>query len=314
MFEGRNTLLTERRISLLRWHRYASGWQNLALFMLAIIGGSGLYELDGLRIEHEHRITTPFGDPSSAIVQGTFQGQGVLFLARHGINHTFLPSEVNYRANIFALKLLGARRVVGISASGSLRQELKPGDLALVAQYFDHTRGQRAYSFFGQAVVAHVSTAFPVCPNLSADIAQAAARCGLPIHRDKTYGCVEGPRLGTRAESFFLRDAARCDLVGMTNVPEAFLAREAQLGYCAICLITDYDCWTDDPAEHVSVDAFLAMYQSATAKAQRLVGELLQQPFSETPPDIRQALAGAVLTPDEALTATQRGWLDVLRQ
>ena len=314
MFEGRNTPLTERPISLLRWHRYASGWQNLALFMLAIIGGSGLYELDGLRIEHEHRITTPFGDPSSAIVQGTFQGQGVLFLARHGINHTFLPSEVNYRANIFALKLLGARRVVGISASGSLRQELKPGDLALVAQYFDHTRGQRAYSFFGQAVVAHVSTAFPACPNLSADIAQAAARCGLPIHRDKTYGCVEGPRLGTRAESFFLRDAARCDLVGMTNVPEAFLAREAQLGYCAICLITDYDCWRDDPAEHVSVDAFLAMYQSATAKAQRLVGELLQQPFSETPPDIRQALAGAVLTPDEALTATQRGWLDVLRQ
>ena len=314
MFEGRNTPLTERTISLLRWHRYASGWQNLALFMLAIIGGSGLYELDGLRIEHEHRITTPFGDPSSAIVQGNFQGQAVLFLARHGTNHTFLPSEVNYRANIFALKLLGARRVVGISASGSLRQELKPGDLALVAQYFDHTRGQRAYSFFGQAVVAHVSTAFPACPNLSADIAQAAARCGLPIHRDKTYGCVEGPRLGTRAESFFLRDAARCDLVGMTNVPEAFLAREAQLGYCAICLITDYDCWTDDPAEHVSVDAFLAMYQGATAKAQRLVGELLQQPFSETPPDIRQALAGAVLTPDEALTATQRGWLDVLRQ
>jgi 5'-methylthioadenosine phosphorylase len=288
--------------------------KSVTCFMLAIIGGSGLYELDGLRIEHEHRMTTPFGVPSSTIVQGTYHDQDVLFLARHGANHALLPSEVNYRANIFALKQLGARRVVGISASGSLRQELKPGDLALVAQYFDHTRGQRAYSFFGQGVVAHVSTAYPACPSLSADIAQAAERCGQPIHQGKTYGCVEGPRLGTRAESFFLRDAARCDLVGMTNVPEAFLAREAQLAYCAICLVTDYDCWMDDPAQHVSVDAFLATYQGATAKARQLVGELLQRPFSETPADVRQALAGAVLTPDDALTATQRGWLEVLRQ
>ena len=288
--------------------------KNVTLFMLAIIGGSGLYELDGLRIEREHRVTTPFGDPSSTIVQGTYHDQGVLFIARHGASHAFLPSEVNYRANIFALKQLGARRVVGISASGSLRQELKPGELALAAQYFDHTRGQRAYSFFGQGVVAHVSTAYPACPSLSADIARAAERCGQSIHQDKTYGCVEGPRLGTRAESFFLRDAARCDLVAMTNVPEAFLAREAQLAYCAICLVTDYDCWMDDQAQHVSVDAFLATYQGATAKARRLIGELLQQPFTETPPDIRQALAGAVLTPDDALNAIQIGWLEVLRQ
>ena len=153
-------------------------------------------------------------------------------LARHGANHAFLPGEVNYRANMFALKQLGARRVVGISASGSLRQELKPGELALVDQYFDHTRGQRAYSFFGQGVVAHVSTAYPACPSLSADIARAAERCGQPIHLAKTYGCVEGPRLGTRAESFFLRDVAQCDLVGMTNVPEAFLAREARWLLC----------------------------------------------------------------------------------
>ena len=288
--------------------------KSVTCFMLAIIGGSGLYELDGLRIEHEHRMTRAFGVEDWTMVEGTYHDQDVLFLARHGANHALLPSEVNYRANIFALKQLGARRVVGISASGSLRQELKPGDLALVAQYFDHTRGQRAYSFFGQGVVAHVSTAYPACPSLSADIAQAAERCGQPIHQGKTYGCVEGPRLGTRAESFFLRDAARCDLVGMTNVPEAFLAREAQLAYCAICLVTDYDCWMDDPAQHVSVDAFLATYQGATAKARQLVGELLQRPFSETPADVRQALAGAVLTPDDALTATQRGWLEVLRQ
>ena len=288
--------------------------KNVMLSMLAIIGGSGLYELDGLRIEHEHQITTPFGDPSGVIVQGRYHDQGVLFLARHGANHALLPSEVNYRANIFALKQLGASRVVGISASGSLREELKPGELALAAQYFDHTRGQRAYSFFGQGVVAHVSTANPACPSLSADIAQAAERCGHPVHQNKTYGCVEGPRLGTRAESFFLRDAARCDLVGMTNVPEAFLAREAQLAYCAICVVTDYDCWMDDPAQHVSVDAFLATYQGAMAKALRLIGELLQRPFTETPPEIRQSLAGAVMTSDDALTDAQTTWLKVLRR
>ena len=143
-------------------------------------------------------------------------------LARHGTQHSYLPSEVNYRANIFALKKLGARRVVGISAAGSLRMEIKPGELALAAQYFDHTRGKRAYSFFGNGVVAHVSTANPACPSLSADIARAAGRGGESMHEGKTYGCVEGPRLGTRAESFFLRDAAQCDLVGMTNVPSIF--------------------------------------------------------------------------------------------
>ena len=281
--------------------------------MLAIIGGSGLYQLSELQIEQEHRISTPFGAPSAPIVQGRLYGCDVLFLARHGINHVFLPSEVNYRANIFALKQLGARRVLGISAAGSLRQELMPGQLVLAAQYFDHTRGKREYSFFGAGVAAHVSTAYPACPSLSADVVAAAERCGEDIHQDRTYGCVEGPRLGTRAESFFLRDAAGCDLVGMTNVPEAFLAREAQLAYCTICLVTDYDCWMDDPAQHVSVEAFMATYQGATAKAQRVLAELLQQPFTDTPADIRSALAGAVLTADDALSDAQRQWLAVLR-
>jgi 5'-methylthioadenosine phosphorylase len=281
--------------------------------MLAIIGGSGLYQLDGLKVEKQHQLTTPFGAPSSDIVQGQFRGQSVLFLARHGVSHQFLPSEVNYRANIFALKKLGARRVVGVSAAGSLRQELEPGQLALASQYFDHTRGKREYSFFGGGVAAHVSTAYPACPSLSADITKAAQRIGETLHTDKTYACVEGPRLGTRAESFFLRDAANCDLVGMTNVPEAFLAREAQLAYCAICVVTDYDCWMDDPSQHVSVDLFLATFQKATDKAKKVIAEMLQQPNSETPADIRHALAGAVMTPDEALSEEQLAWLTVLR-
>lgn len=302
---------------MLLLQRWLEGFEpkgKVAKFMLAIIGGSGLYELDGLEVVQEHRLSTPFGDPSGPVVQGNFHGQGVLFLARHGINHQYLPSEVNYRANVFALKQLGARRLVGISAAGSLQQDVKPGDLALAAQYFDHTRGKREYSFFGNGVAAHVSTAYPACSSLSRDIVHAAKRCAQLLHAEKTYGCVEGPRLGTRAESFFLRDAAGCDLVGMTNVPEAFLAREAQLAYCTICLVTDYDCWMDDPTQHVSVDAFLSTYQDATKRAKALIAELLQQPFSQTSDEIRHSLAGAVLTPDEALTNSQRSWLSVLRQ
>lgn len=281
--------------------------------MLALIGGSGLYQLDGLTVTARHEVTTPFGAPSSIITEGHYLGQQVLFLARHGEGHQFLPHEVNYRANIFALKSLGARRVLGFSAAGSLRKEIRPGELALTAQYFDHTRGKRNYSFFGGGVSAHVSTAYPTCPAFGADITDAAARIDETLHVNKTYACVEGPRLGTRAESFFLRDSAHSDLVGMTNVPEVFLAREAQLAYCTLCLVTDYDCWMDDPSQHVSVDLFLATFQKATEKAKKVIAEMLQQPNSETPADIRHALAGAVMTPDDALSEEQLAWLTVLR-
>ncbi len=281
--------------------------------MLSVIGGSGLYALDGLEIQKEHHIETPFGKPSAPIVQGLYNGQSILFLARHGAGHKYLPHEVNYRANIFALKKLGARRIFGVSASGSLRKELKPGDLAIASQYFDHTRGKRDYTFFGAGVAGHVSTAYPACPALSTDIAAAAVRLGQALHTDKSYGCVEGPRLGTRAESFFLRDGARCDLVGMTNVPEVFLAREAQMAYCTVCLVTDYDCWMDDPAQHVSVEKFFAVYGGALEKAKALLGELLKAPLTETPDDIRCALRSAILTPDDALNAGQKEWLNVLR-
>lgn len=281
--------------------------------MLAIIGGSGLYQLDGLAIEAQHKVATPFGTPSSIISEGSYLDQRVLFLARHGDGHQFLPHEVNYRANIFALKSLGARRVLGFSAAGSLRKEIRPGELALTAQYFDHTRGKRHYSFFGSGVSAHVSSAYPTCPALGADVAAAAARINQPLHIDKTYACVEGPRLGTRAESFFLRDSAQSDLVGMTNVPEVFLAREAQLAYCTLCLVTDYDCWMDDPKEHVSVDKFFATYQGTLTKAQAVLAELLKVPFRPTPNQIRRSLAGAVLTAEDTLSNAQRAWLEVLR-
>ena len=282
--------------------------------MLAIIGGSGLYALDELDVVAEHDIDTPFGKPSAPIIEGKAFGSSVLFLPRHGRNHEFLPSEVNYRANIYALKKLGATTVLSISASGSLQEEIAPGDLALASQYFDHTRGKRNASFFGEGVTAHISTAAPTCPVLASDVLKAAKETDLSLHSDKTYACVEGPRLGTKAESNFLRGAAGCDIVGMTNVPEAFLAREAQIGYVTLAIATDYDCWREDPNEHVSVEAVFAVYFENIGKIKQLILKLLENGISETPNNIRTALNGAVMTPDERLNDAQKEWLSVLRR
>lgn len=281
--------------------------------MLAIIGGSGLYALEELKIVKEHDIDTPFGKPSAPIVEGEAFGNKALFLPRHGRHHEFLPSEVNFRANIFALKKLGATTILSVSASGSLQEEIAPGDLALASQYFDHTRGFRKNSFFGEGVTAHISTAEPTCPVLADDVLNAAKELGLKIHADKTYACVEGPRLGTKAESFFLRGPAGCDIVGMTNVPEAFLAREAQMGYVTLAIATDYDCWNEDPNEHVNVEAVFAVYYENIEKIKKLVVKLMENGVSETPEKIRTALNGAVMTPDERLSDKQKEWLSVLR-
>ncbi len=281
--------------------------------MLAIIGGSGLYALDEITVVAEHDIDTPFGKPSAPIVEGEAFGSKVLFLPRHGRNHEFLPSEVNFRANIYALKSLGARTVLSISASGSLQEEIAPGNLALASQYFDHTRGFRKNSFFGEGVTAHISTAEPTCPILADDVLKAAKDIDLPLHSDKIYACVEGPRLGTKAESNFLRGAVKADVVGMTNVPESFLAREAQMGYVTLAIATDYDCWREDPDEHVSVEAVFAVYNENIGKIKKLVLRILENGISETPDHIRTALQGAVMTPDERLNTQQKEWLDILR-
>ena len=281
--------------------------------MLAIIGGSGLYALDEIEVVNEHDVDTPFGKPSAPIVEGKAFGSAVLFLPRHGRHHEFLPSEVNFRANIYALKTLGANTILSVSASGSLQEEIEPGDLALASQYFDHTRGKRMASFFGEGVTAHISTAEPTCPTLTQDVLKAANDLGIDLHSDKTYACVEGPRLGTKAESHFLRGAAGCDVVGMTNVPEAFLAREAQMGYVTLAIATDYDCWREDPDEHVSVEAVFAVYNENIGKIKKLILKLLENGISETPDNIRTALNGAVMTPDERLSDAQREWLGVLR-
>ena len=281
--------------------------------MLAVIGGTGIYELAGMQVQQRLDEATPFGQPSGAIAKGHLNGRELLFLARHGAGHKLLPHEVNYRANIYALKRAGATQILGFSAVGSLVQEIAPGDLAMPSQYFDWTRGGRARSFFGEGVAAHVSTAQPVSMRLIDWAAAAAERLGLRLHRDLTYACVEGPRLGTRAESLFMRQIG-CQLVGMTNVPEVFLAREAQLCYATVCIATDYDCWMDDPAMHVSVGAILATYRESLERARMLLDALLATPLPAEEPEIRGALQYAMLTPDSALTDAQREWLAVLRR
>lgn len=296
--------------------------------MLGIIGGSGFYQIDGLEIIEQRQVSTPYGAPSAPLTIARLSGSAaaaadnndnnsnnsnntVIFLPRHGGGHTLLPSEINYRANIWALKSAGARQVIAVSAVGSLRQEIAPGHFVIPAQYIDHTKGLRRHTFFGDGLVAHVSSAQPVCPALSGALAAAAKGAGYAAHAGKTYVCVEGPRLGSRAESFFLRDAMRADIVGMTNVPEVFLAREAQLCYATLGVVTDYDCWQDDPAAHVTVEEVIRRFGDTINRAKTVVAALLQNP---PPPDDahRRVLAASILTPPAARSTAHQELLAVL--
>ena len=281
--------------------------------MLAIIGGTGFYELPGLVIDEQITTSTPFGQPSGTLSKGRLGDKTLIFLARHGSGHKLLPHEVNYRANIYALKAAGATQILGFSAVGSLAQHIAPGDLAMPSQYFDWTKGGRERSFFGGGVAAHISTAQPVSGHLIDWVAQQAQALGITLHRDVTYACVEGPRLGTRAESLFMQQAG-CHLVGMTNVPEVFLAREAQICYASIGIVTDYDCWLEDPAQHVTVTAIFELYGKSLVKARAVLDALLQGPLPPEEPAIRNALAHSMMTPDAALSGAQRQWLAVLRR
>ena len=284
--------------------------------MLAIIGGSGFYAWEGAHVSAQE-INTPFGTPSAPITTAVFEdGKKCLFLPRHGATHGLLPSEINYRANIWALKKIGARQVISVSACGSLREDIAPGDFIIPTQYFDHTRGVRARTFFGDGLIGHVSSANPVCPQLSEALAAAANEAKnsadeYQVHANKTYACVEGPRLGTRAESFFLRDAAKADIVGMTNIPEVFLAQEAQLCYATLAICTDYDCWLDDPSRHATVEAIIQRFGESIARARRVLARLIK-----TPPPLdekhRQAMSAAVMTPPAVRTAAHQELLEVL--
>ncbi|MBM4303649.1 MAG: S-methyl-5'-thioadenosine phosphorylase [Deltaproteobacteria bacterium] len=263
--------------------------------MLGVIGGTGLYRMEALTDVQKRRVETPFGAPSAEVTLGVFEGNPVAFLPRHGLHHQFLPSEINYRANIWALKSLGVKRIMSVSAVGSLNAAIRPGDLAIPNQYLDWTSGQRRPTFFGEGVVAHISSSQPTCDLLSQLVCKAAAEVKIQIHSNKTYVCVEGPRLGTRAESFFFKNNG-CDLVGMTNVPEVFLALEAQIAYCTLAVVTDYDCWLEDPKEHVSVDKVMALYMNSIEKVQMVLKRVFVKPFDEEKSESRRSLQGALVT------------------
>lgn len=281
--------------------------------MIGIIGGTGVYGLEGVDVTKEEEIDTPFGKPTAPLLFARYGDKEIVFLARHGKNHSYLPHEVNYRANIWALKSVGVLQAVGISAVGSLRQEVEPGDFSIPSQYFDFIKGSREKTFFGDGLAAHVSTAQPTCPNLSKALADTAAHLKMKLHPDTTYGCVDGPRLGTKAESLFLKNSAGCDLVGMTNVPEVFLAKEAQICYCTICVVTDYDCWLDDPDKHVTVAEVIARYGKSINRVKQLIKEFLNVPLPQLAPD-RESLQCSILTPEDQIPANKQELLSVLKR
>src|SRR6266436_865071 len=217
---------------------------------IGVIGGSGIYAMGGLTGSREIRVKTPFGDPSDAIVLGRLEGKRVAFLARHGRGHRILPSEINFRANVYAMKLLGVERIISVSAVGSLQEDLRPGEFLVPDQFFDRTKN-RISTFFGEGIVAHVAFAHPTCGELSGILADACVHEGVMVHRRGTYICIEGPQFSTLAEANVHRQL-RFEVIGMTNVTEAKLAREAEICYGTISMITDYDCWHP---EHESVTA-----------------------------------------------------------
>src|SRR5512138_1588691 len=276
---------------------------------LAIIGGSGLYEMPGLRATREHNIDTPFGKTSAPIIVGTLEGRQVAFLARHGIGHHIMPSEVPYRANIYALKSLGVQRIVSISACGSLQEEFAPGHIVIPDQIYDNTH-KRARSFFGEGLVAHVSVADPFCGDLSDQLESAVKRAGGVTHRGGSFITIEGPRFSTKAESNTYRTWGM-SIIGMTASPEAFLAREAEICYATMAHVTDYDVWHVSAAP-VTVEMVIQTLNKNTAIAQEAVRLLAGSLKPERDCDCEHALATALITRKDVIPTETRQKLGLL--
>lgn len=286
--------------------------------LIGVIGGSGLYQMDALQDAQEHHISTPFGAPSDVLVTGRVHGIGVAFLARHARGHCLLPSEVPYRANVYAMKQLGVRYLLSVSAVGSLREDFKPLDVVLPDQFIDLTR-RRESSFFGQGAVAHVSMAQPVCALTAAALARAARKVlaeegdasGCCLHEAGTYVCIEGPQFSSLAESNWYRSMG-AGVIGMTNMPEAKLAREAQMAYATLAMVTDYDCWHPREA-HVTASMALANLLQNAARAQRIVAETIALLGREQPKSpAHNALHDALVTQPADMAPAVRARLAAL--
>jgi 5'-methylthioadenosine phosphorylase len=270
---------------------------------IGIIGGSGLYTMPGFTNTREVRLRTPFGDPSDAFVVGTLEGRRVAFLARHGRGHRFLPTEINYRANIYGMKLLGVERILSASAVGSLREDLPPKAFVVVDQFFDRTR-HRADTFFGNGIVAHIAFDKPTCAQLSSVVADSCDAAHVSVHRGGTYVCMEGPQFSTLAESHVYRQL-RFDVIGMTNLTEAKLAREAQICYATMAMVTDYDCWHPEH-DSVTITQILEVLHHNTGHAHAVLRGAVRDMPADRTCRCGQSLAHAFLTDRKSIPASAK--------
>jgi 5'-methylthioadenosine phosphorylase len=276
---------------------------------IGIIGGSGLYSMAGFETHEEIRLETPFGDPSDAYVVGTLEGKEVAFLARHGRGHRIQPSDLNFRANIYGMKMLGVERILSVSAVGSLKEEHKPLEFVIPDQFFDRTQG-RISTFFGNGIVAHITFADPVCPQLLQLMETACRVAHVTGKRGGTYLCMEGPAFSTRAESNVYRQWGM-DVIGMTNLQEAKLAREAEVCYVTLAMVTDYDCWHESH-DAVTVDVILANLMKNAENAQKVVREAVKSMPAERTCSCGRALQHAILTNKDAITEPAKNKLGLL--
>ena len=288
---------------------------------IGVFGGSGLYQMDGLTEVDEVTLDTPFGAPSDAFITGKLSGVDVVFMSRHGRGHRIMPSELNFRANVHGMKQLGVSRLISVSAVGSLREDIAPQDIVMVDQFVDRTKRNIDHTFFGDGIVAHISFGDPVCADLRGAVGKAAQRvlagaddgpAGRPpqVHTGGTYVNMEGPAFSTRAESLLYKSWGM-DVIGMTNVAEAKLAREAEICYCTMAMVTDYDCW-HDTHEEVSVDLIIQNLMANAAAAKQIVAQAVPAAASDRDCACHQALATAVVTAPDHFPPATREKLDLL--
>lgn len=278
-----------------------------SLSTIGVIGGSGVYNIEGINIINEHTVETPFGNPSDKIIEAELNGVNFLFIPRHGRSHSILPHEVNYRANIFALKELGVQYIISISAVGSLKEELPPTTFVLPDQFIDWTKGQRERTFFGNGIVAHVSTAVPIEKGLQGILENACKNVGVNYQKNGSYICIEGPQFSSKAESEIYRGFG-ASVIGMTNVPEAYLAKEAGISFATLAMVTDYDCWKE---EHCAVDEIMKVMKINNAHAQDVLKAALPELLKNPPKFVKENEVG-IMTPISNLSKEQRHIVEIL--
>lgn len=278
--------------------------------MIGVIGGSGLYSIEGVKIKKKKKIRTPFGEPSDEYTIGTLEGKDVAFLPRHGVGHRISPSEINYRANIYGMKKLGVTRIISVSACGSLKKEMKPLDFVIPLQFVDRTNQARKYTFFTDGITAHISFSKPVCKGLSETLYSSAKNAGMTAHLGGTYLNMEGPQFSTLAESMLYRSWGM-DIIGMTNMAEARLAREAEICYATLAAVTDYDCW-HETEETVSIDVIVENLKKNVDNSKRIIRDVIRDIDEEETCSCNGALQYAILTDRKKIAEDVKKRLDVI--